>query len=151
MLVVPSRRSFLTGIGLLIAAPAIVRAASLMPVNARLIVSDPAIGMILANIGPIPPGWVECDGRWMIKAVHSDLYKALGGEYGPLDTAGQFFIPDLRAQSRYDGVGHYIINAGPQGAAHRASITSMVDRAPFKEAEELIFTTEFMSPKGGLT
>ncbi len=32
-----NRRGFITGVGLLIAAPAIVRAASLMPINARLV------------------------------------------------------------------------------------------------------------------
>ena len=133
MLVVPSRRSFLTGLGLLIAAPAIVRAASLMPVNARLIVPDPAIGMIRANIGPIPPGWVECDGRWMIKRAHSDLYRVVGGTYG--ETGHQFFLPDLRAKSQQECIGRYIINAGDQGAAHRASIASMTNSAAHYEAD----------------
>lgn len=52
MLIQPTRRGFLTGLGALLAAPAIVRASSLMPVR-----SMPAV-IATASSWTTPEGWI---------------------------------------------------------------------------------------------
>lgn len=40
------------------------------------------VGTIQALAGPIPDGWIECDGRTLTKADHLDLYAVLGTAFG---------------------------------------------------------------------
>lgn len=48
--------------------------------------------------------WMECDGRLLYKNYYSNLYKAIGNEYGESEDKQHFRIPDYRfkpTQSRY--------------------------------------------------
>ncbi len=71
-----TRRGLLGGFGALLAAPAIVRVASLMPVKSW------------------PSGLVLCDGRMLPKRLYRELYAAIGEKYGGGD--GYFRVPDYR-------------------------------------------------------
>jgi hypothetical protein len=75
-----SRRSFFLGAGALVAAPSIVRAASLMPVRMPKFVPEP---------------WLVCDGRAVLKSQYPDLYGVLGNVWGG-DGQTTFNLPDLR-------------------------------------------------------
>lgn len=115
-----SRRGFLAGLGsLVVAAPAVVRAELLMPVRSieRLVTPSLFVGQVMPIVGPIPDGWVECNGRWLCASSYSDLFATLGDRYGK--GGGTFNLPDLRqrvasdqAQGRF--VGRYVMYAGPQ-------------------------------------
>lgn len=60
-LIKPTRRGFLADLGCLLAAPAIVRASSLMPVRAMPV---PTVAM------PLMPGWeYDKDGKIIIRMV----------------------------------------------------------------------------------
>jgi hypothetical protein len=96
----PSRRGFLVGLGAVIAAPAIVRASSLMPVKAprKLIIIHNY--MENALIVPAPPeGWIACYGQRLSRARYAKLFQAIGNTYGGDDAAATFNLPDLRGQS----------------------------------------------------
>lgn len=64
------RRGFITGLGTLVAAPAIVRAGSLMPVR---VWSPPLI---------IRDGWLVPNGAEVPRAVFADLFAAVGTSWG---------------------------------------------------------------------
>ena len=81
------RRSFLIGAGALVAAPAIVRASSLMPVRA------------LRDLGP-PPPWILCDGRTLSPTRYGELFRAIGTFYGAGDGLTTFQLPDMRAATK---------------------------------------------------
>lgn len=136
------RRSFLFGLGALLAAPAVVKASSLMPISsAKLILPDTQIiGAIKANIGPIPNGWVLCDGRWLVKQAYSDLYAVIGDKYDarlPGQIGGDFYIPDLRDQSVRDGRGRYVIYAGHQQTIHMAGLNDMTESMNRREGDAI--------------
>lgn len=85
-----SRRGFLIGAASLLAAPAIVRVESLMPVRA---IRDPVLG------------FVPCDGRVLFRASYPDLFASIGTTYGG-DGVTTFAVPDLRgAAIRYSETG----------------------------------------------
>lgn len=81
----PSRRGFLIG-GLagLVASPAVVRAASLMPVSVPRLV------------GVDRPRWLVPDGRLVSKFDYPELFAQIGTTYGTGDGATTFNLPDLR-------------------------------------------------------
>jgi hypothetical protein len=47
---------------------------------------------------PLPPDWMECDGRPLDRYVYKSLYVVLGTRYGSPD-ASHFNLPDLRGAS----------------------------------------------------
>lgn len=99
-----TRRSFIANIAAALAAPAIVRAESLMP----LWVPKPAL-----IIPEVIPGFLPADGRLLNVASYRMLFEALGHAYG--GDGDQFRVPDLRArqvvQSRIVD-GEYVISTG---------------------------------------
>jgi hypothetical protein len=79
-----TRRGFILGVGAVFAAPAIVRASSLMPVK-------------VLRPEPIEP-WIPCDGRLLSRTRYADLFRAIGTTFGAGDTLTTFNIPDLRGR-----------------------------------------------------
>jgi hypothetical protein len=76
----------LLGLGAALAAPAIVRAESLMKLYVpRLIVAPPV-------------DWLPCDGRALDRAVYHELFANVGTAYGSGDGSTTFNIPDLRSR-----------------------------------------------------
>jgi hypothetical protein len=73
------RRAFLGGLVAAFAAPAIVKAGSLMPVRA------------------IAVDWLPCDGRFVSRALYPELFAVLGSEYGNDGSGRKFRLPDMRA------------------------------------------------------
>jgi hypothetical protein len=136
-LLIPSRRSFLLGLGAALAAPAIVRASSLMPISAKLITPEKEfVGKIKPNVGPIPDGWIECNGRWLCKRAHHDLYRVIGGKYGENGTT--FNVPDMRNQAELDRsnnkiVGRYVIYGGSQQSTHKQSIDAITGMTDWRQ------------------
>lgn len=130
-----ARRSFLLGLGAAVAAPAVVHATSLMPISARLILPPKTeiIGAIKPSIGKIPDGWIECNGRWLSKVNHSDLYAVIGDKYSGAFQADTFNVPDMRVQawavcSHDNPIGRYVIYGGDQSSAHRRDIDGITAR-----------------------
>jgi len=79
-----TRRSMFGLIGgsaALLAAPSIVRVSSLMPVKAFV---------------EAPLGWLPCDGRFVSKEIYSELFKAIGYNFGRRDPDGAFAVPSYR-------------------------------------------------------
>jgi hypothetical protein len=75
------RRGFIIGLGAVFAAPAIVRASSLMPIKVyREPVSD----------------WLPCHGQQLSRTRYAELFRALGVTYGGGDGFSTFNLPDLR-------------------------------------------------------
>ncbi len=79
-----TRRNLLLG-GL--AAPLIVRAASLMPVHAPRVV-------ITSGKSLRAPPWLRCDGRLVASTQYPELFNAIGTTFGGDGLA--FRLPDLR-------------------------------------------------------
>ena len=79
----PTRRTFLSAAASLLAAPAIIRASSLMPVKPW---AAPAL----------PDTWLPCDGRYLPRADYPELFAAIATAYGVGDGATTFALPDLR-------------------------------------------------------
>jgi microcystin-dependent protein len=136
------RRSFLFGLGVTLCAPAVVKAASLMPISSAKLILPPTeiIGAIKANVGPIPDGWIVCDGGWRIKREYSDLYGVIGDTYGATQDA--FYLPDLMAQAARDRdngvyVGRYVIYGGNQETDHRALLNQFTATMHRQEAEQV--------------
>jgi hypothetical protein len=81
-----NRRSFLASMLAACAAPAIVRADSLMRIVPReILVVRPVIptGMIFEYLGDsIPVGYVACDGRVLAQTDYPELYGVIGTAYG---------------------------------------------------------------------
>ena len=89
MAIITSRRSFITGLTGLIAAPAIVRAQSLMPV--RVVKwSPPLIEKY--------PGWFVLNGAEVSRERYRKLFVMLGTRWGPGDGSTTFNLPDLEAR-----------------------------------------------------
>ena len=78
------RRSFLIGLGAAIAAPAIVRAANIMPVR--------ALRPPLQN--PLPAGWLPCDGRVVSRSEFGALFDVLT-KYFPPNECGATCVPTI--------------------------------------------------------
>jgi hypothetical protein len=81
------RRSFLGGALAAFAAPAIVRAASLMPVRAL----DPDWW--------VPEGWIIPRGQILSRARYAPLFSAIGHAYG--GDAETFRLPDFAPSIEY--------------------------------------------------
>lgn len=82
-----SRRAFLFGAAaasITLAAPAIVRAESLMKIMV------PKRGIILP-----PEPWIECAGQLLDRKRYADLFAVLGTVYGEGDGKTTFKAPDL--------------------------------------------------------
>jgi hypothetical protein len=99
-----SRRSFLSGLGLLFAAPALVRFQSLMSVKKVPFVS-PIIrptGMVFPLAGDIPEGFLPCDGRLLLRSKYPKLFSAIAEDHSmnfinrPPDDRAFFEIPDAK-------------------------------------------------------
>ena len=65
-----SRRSFFAGAAAVLATPAIVRAEVLMPIRSTVRIR--------------PEVWIPCNGQWLKKSEHPELYNAIGDSWGPL-------------------------------------------------------------------
>src|SRR5262245_62654193 len=46
-------------------------------------------------IGAVPPGWLLCNGQAVSRGVFSDLYAAIGINYGDGDGVSTFNVPNL--------------------------------------------------------
>jgi len=132
-MLVSSRRGFLVALGAaLVAAPAVVAAQNLMPISAaKLWVPDRTlIGSIKPIVGPVPDGWIPCDGRWLGIGAHPELHSILGDKYG-VAPGGAFCVPNLseRAASEHsDGivVGRYVIYGGKAAEQHKRSLSDLM-------------------------
>jgi hypothetical protein len=94
----PSRRGFLIGLGAVIAAPAIVRATSLMPVKAPRF-ADSGLNRF-AGVGvEAPEGWLPCYGQQLSRARYADLFRTIGVTFGDGDGFSTFNLPDLRGRA----------------------------------------------------
>lgn len=78
------RRGLLLGLGAFMAAPALARTGSLMPVRPwrpRLLhPAGPPIGAVVlfANSLSLPPGFIVPDGRFISRADYPELWAAVG-------------------------------------------------------------------------
>ena len=72
--------------------------------------------------GPLPKGYLPCDGRMASRLEFNSLYQAIGTSFGEGDGLTTFGLPDLRARGPYGMVdpghrhgyeifGEYIIKA----------------------------------------
>ncbi len=105
-----SRRSFFLGAGALVAAPSIVRTASLMPVKVPKFVPEP---------------WLVCDGRAVLKRHYPDLFRIIGNVYGG-DGTQHFNLPDTRGGLVRPGgmlQAQYVIATADQAAIPAGMIT----------------------------
>lgn len=84
-----TRRRVLAG---LIAAPAVVRVSALMPV--RTIPPIIPTGTILMHMGPVPRGFLECDGSILSAREYPELAALLAAKYGGVTEhyAGEWLI-----------------------------------------------------------
>jgi hypothetical protein len=87
-----TRRSLLAGLGALLAAPAIVRATSLMPVKV-LTPTKPDLSGVGGSIPPQLPDWIPCDGRSLLAKNYEELFAKIGTYYG--GDGERFNVPDL--------------------------------------------------------
>lgn len=85
-----SRRGFLLGIGAVLAAPAIVKAESLMKIA---VLRESVDAGLLRSAWP---QWLRCDGRAVSRTTYPELFKAIGSVYGAGDGRTTFNLPDLR-------------------------------------------------------
>lgn len=133
------RRTFLTGLLSALAAPAIVRAGSLMPVK-QMLPLDLTEANLLATIGeirdfiggiPQEEGWIPCDGRWLHPEVYGDLVKHVR----PNDR-GMYATPTLRPYYQVEVaeprdlriIGRWAIYGGKAAADHYKSIRAITGR-----------------------
>lgn len=65
--------------------------------NGNVDMSGLSVGMIIpyANNGPIPEGFLLCNGASVLRATYPDLFDAIGTTFGATDNA-HFNLPDLR-------------------------------------------------------
>lgn len=85
---ITSRRSFILGTVSLLAAPAIVRVESIMPVRSLRLA--PPVG---ANL---PYGLVPCDGRLVSRALYPKLFAVIGTRYGAGNGSTTFNLPNYQ-------------------------------------------------------
>lgn len=85
-----SRRGFLLGLGSVLAAPAIVKAESLMKI--AVLRADVMQAPILDLASP----WVPCDGRLLLRELYAELFQAIGTTYGEGDGVSTFRLPEMR-------------------------------------------------------
>jgi hypothetical protein len=85
------RRSFVQLLLALAGVPFLPKAAS------KATVSEPAIpvGAVLLKSGPLPNGWLPCDGRLISRLEHQPLFSVLDTAYGKGDGRTTFALPDL--------------------------------------------------------
>lgn len=60
-----------------------------------------AVGEVImwsGTLGNIPAGFLHCDGRLLDTSQYSDLYVAIGNNFGNSPPNGQFYLPDLRGR-----------------------------------------------------
>jgi microcystin-dependent protein len=58
-------------------------------------------GMIMmwgGTASNIPLGWLLCDGSLVDVSQYSDLYSAIGNNFGETASSSQFYLPDLRGR-----------------------------------------------------
>lgn len=84
MMIELPRRRFITGLASLIAAPAIVKASSIMPVRSFF----------------VPKVWLPCDGRAVRTRDYPELFGVIGALYGFDWVDRTFNLPDLRGRLR---------------------------------------------------
>ncbi len=97
-----SRRGFLLGFGAVLAAPAIVRVTSLMPVAAHEGIGEKML-FDLAARAPAS-GWIPCDGRLLSRSEFPELFQKIGNFASREQNDSMFFnLPNLR----YDDGGLY--------------------------------------------
>lgn len=87
-LIVPTRRGLLGGLLGLVAAPAVVKADSIM----RVVAWKPPLPVV----NEVMSGWLECNGALIDRAAYPELFAALGTHYArDLDRA---ILPDFRGK-----------------------------------------------------
>lgn len=63
-------------------------------------------GAVVAYAGAEAPlGWLACDGTAVSRSIYSDLFDAIGTNYGKGDGANTFNLPDLRGRFPFGWVG----------------------------------------------
>jgi len=48
--------------------------------------------------GPVPLGWLECDGRDVSRTYYGELFSAIGTTWGAGDGVNTFTLPDMRSR-----------------------------------------------------
>lgn len=105
-----NRRAFLFGAAALLAAPAIVRADSIMRVVAPKFV--------------LPEPWLFPRGQLLDREVYKELFAVVGTNYGPGDGKTTFALPDFR--------GRQLPLGGTYGPASIGQVAFMVRAVPDK-------------------
>jgi microcystin-dependent protein len=78
-------------------------------------------GMIImwgGTASNIPLGWLLCDGSLVDVSQYSDLYSAVGNNFGETASSTQFYLPDLRGR---------FIRGVDDGAGRDPDVTSRTD------------------------
>jgi microcystin-dependent protein len=76
---------------------------------------DPVIGQIsLFPYDSAPYGWVECDGRTMIRLQNQALYSLLGTTFGGNGTTN-YNLPNLSSKAPVAGTKYYMATSGMYG------------------------------------
>jgi microcystin-dependent protein len=79
----------------------------------------------------IPPQWVKCNGQALSRNTYSDLFNAIGTNYGPGDGVNTFNVPNFTGSAapgtpNADGVLRFPYPAAPgtRGGSHDAVVVS---------------------------
>ncbi len=93
---------------------AVIIPSNAVPVQASA-TSDPVIGQIsLFPYSSAPYGWVECDGRTMIKLQNQALFSLIGTTFGGNGTTN-FNVPNLSSKAPISGMKYYMATSGMYG------------------------------------
>lgn len=71
--------------------------ASVVPPGTIAAYGGPQLGG--TNAGAVPPGWLLCDGAAVSRTTYSNLFGAIGINFGSGDGVATFNLPDLRGRT----------------------------------------------------
>lgn len=54
------------------------------------------VGTVVAVLGPVPDGWLACDGATVSRAAHPALFEAIGESFGAGDGTATFQLPTVK-------------------------------------------------------
>lgn len=91
-----NRRSFVQLCLALAGVPFLPKAASKATAPAAIPVGEPTIpvGAVLLKSGPLPFGWLPCDGRVVSRSQYDSLFSVIDTAYGAGDGRTTFALPD---------------------------------------------------------